>query len=81
MRPFIQSMPISVVANSSRSTNGQIVVNKQSANSVNVLVDFSSGKYYRRVGKSLGNKEQSAVVGSFAEQNTIWSRPPEILKN
>ncbi|CAD6272173.1 unnamed protein product [Miscanthus lutarioriparius] len=81
MRPFIQSIPISVVANSSRSTNGQIVVNKQSANSVNVLVDFSSGKYYRRVGKSLGNKEQSAAVGSFAEQNTIWSRPPEILRN
>ncbi|CAD6333852.1 unnamed protein product [Miscanthus lutarioriparius] len=81
MRPFIQSMPISVVANSSRSTNGQIVVNKQSANSVKVLVDFSSGKYYSRVGKSLRNKEQSAVVGSFAEQNTIGSRPPEILRN
>ncbi|OQU77984.1 uncharacterized protein LOC8085119 isoform X3 [Sorghum bicolor] len=81
MRPFIQSMPISVVANSSTSTNGQIVINKQSANSVKVLVDFSSGKYYSRVGKSLGNKEQSAVVGSFAEQNTIWSRPPEILRN
>ncbi|XP_062179900.1 nucleoside hydrolase 3 isoform X2 [Phragmites australis] len=79
MRPSLQSKPISVVANSTTRTDGQIVVNKQSANSVKVLVDWSIEEYYNRVANSLRNKEQSAVIGSFAEQSAIWSRPPEKL--
>jgi hypothetical protein len=43
-----------------------MVVDK-SANSVKVLVDFSSEEYYNRVPDSLCNKEQSAIMSSFAE--------------
>ncbi|KAL6619254.1 hypothetical protein ACP70R_034393 [Stipagrostis hirtigluma subsp. patula] len=77
LRPSLQSKPISIVANNTRSTDGQIVFNNQSANSVKILVDFSSEEYYNRVVNSLCNKEQSAIVSSFAEQSAIWSRPPE----
>ncbi|KAJ1262846.1 hypothetical protein BS78_09G140700 [Paspalum vaginatum] len=80
MRPSIQSMPISIIANNTISTNGQIVVNKQSSNFVKVFLDFSSEEYYYQVAKSLGSKVQSAVVGSFVEQSAIWSRPPERSK-
>lgn len=56
--------------------NGQIIFDMHSASSVKVLVDFSSEDYYSRVANSLGDKEQSAVIGSFEEQAAVWSRPP-----
>ncbi|RCV17777.1 hypothetical protein SETIT_3G246900v2 [Setaria italica] len=80
LKPSLQSNPISIVANSTISTDGQIVVNKESANSVKVLVDFSREEYYNRVANSLSNTEQSAVISSFEEQTRIWSRPPVKLE-
>ncbi|KAL6910010.1 hypothetical protein ACP4OV_001268 [Aristida adscensionis] len=79
VRPSLQSKPVTVIANSGKRMDGQIVANNQTANSVNILVDFSSEEYYERVANSLCNMEQSAVVSSFAEQSRIWSRPPEKL--
>uniref|UniRef100_A0A0A9DFN1 Inosine/uridine-preferring nucleoside hydrolase domain-containing protein n=1 Tax=Arundo donax TaxID=35708 RepID=A0A0A9DFN1_ARUDO len=79
MSPSLQPKPISIVANSTRRIDGQIVVNKQSANLVKVLIDFSTEEYYNRVANSLGSKEQSAIIGSFAEQRAIWSKPPKNL--
>uniref|UniRef100_A0A0A9DM55 Inosine/uridine-preferring nucleoside hydrolase domain-containing protein n=1 Tax=Arundo donax TaxID=35708 RepID=A0A0A9DM55_ARUDO len=79
MNPSLHPKRISIIANSTRSMDGQIVVNKQSANSVKVLVDFSTEEYYNRVANSLGSKEQSAVIGSSAEQRAIWSKPPKNL--
>jgi hypothetical protein len=43
-----------------------MVVDK-SANSVKVLVDCNSEEYYNRVADSLRNKEQYAIISSFAE--------------
>ncbi|GJN14238.1 hypothetical protein PR202_gb01036 [Eleusine coracana subsp. coracana] len=57
--------------------DGQMVVDKRSAYSVKVLVDFSSQEYYNRVANSLCNKEQSAIISSFAEQKAMWRRPPK----
>ncbi|GJM88558.1 hypothetical protein PR202_ga04634 [Eleusine coracana subsp. coracana] len=79
VNPSVQLKPISIVANSTTNMDGQIVVNRQSANPVKVLVDFSSEIYYTCVANSLGSKEQSAVIGSFAEQRAIWSKPPKNL--
>lgn len=79
MKQSLQLKPISIVANSTTSTDGQVVVDKQSANLVKVLVDFNSEEYYSRVANSLGNKERSAVISSFAEQKTIWSKQPANL--
>jgi hypothetical protein len=66
MRPSLQWKPISIFANSTTSTDGQMVVDK-SANSVKVLVDCNSEEYYNRVADSLRNKEQYAIISSFAE--------------
>ncbi|TVU19335.1 hypothetical protein EJB05_35479, partial [Eragrostis curvula] len=80
MRPSLQSKPISIFANSTISMDGQMVVDKQSVNSVKVLVDFSSEEYYYRVANSLRSKEKSAIISSFAEQSAIWIRQPRNSK-
>ena len=77
IKPSLRPKPIGIVANSTSSMNGQIIVDKLSASSVEVLADFSTEEYYSRLANSLGNKEQSAVIGSFEEQTAVWSRPPQ----
>jgi hypothetical protein len=77
VRPSFQSKLITIFANSTTSTDGQVVVDELSTNSVKVLVDFSSEEYYSRVANSLCNKEQSATICSFAEQSAMWKRPPK----
>ncbi|CAN6337636.1 unnamed protein product [Urochloa humidicola] len=80
IKPFLETRPIRTIANNSTSTDGQIVVDKQSASLVKVLVNFSTENYYSRIANSLGNKKQSAVIGSFEEQTAVWSRPPKNLE-
>ena len=58
IKPSLQPKSLSIVANSTISTDGQIVINNESANSVKVLGDFSSEEYYKRVANSLGNMKQ-----------------------
>ncbi|KAF2930735.1 hypothetical protein DAI22_05g157700 [Oryza sativa Japonica Group] len=77
IKQSLQRKPISIVANSTTSIDGQTVVDNQSANLVKVLLDFNSEEYYKRVANSLGDKERSAVISGFAEQRAIWSNPPE----
>lgn len=72
--------PISIIADNTTSTDGQVVVDEQSANLVKVLVDFDSDEYYSRVANHLGNMERSAVIGSFTEQRASWSRQPDNLR-
>ncbi|KAM3410418.1 hypothetical protein ACQJBY_002558 [Aegilops geniculata] len=67
---------ISVLADTMKSTDGQIVISKQSTKLVHVLSDFNVEIYYNRLANSLSNKKQSAIVASFEEQKAIWSRPP-----
>ncbi|XP_066361915.1 nucleoside hydrolase 3-like isoform X1 [Miscanthus floridulus] len=75
IKPSLLLKPVSVVANNTTDMDGQIVIDMQSASSVEVLSDFSTEDYYSRIVNSLGNKEQSAVIGSFEEQTAVWSRP------
>lgn len=80
MEPSLLLKPISIVAGNTTSTDGQVVVDEQSANSVKVLVDFDSDEYYSRVANHLGSMERSAVIGSFAEQRASWSKQPDNLR-
>ncbi|CAN6351053.1 unnamed protein product [Urochloa humidicola] len=80
IKPSLQPKPISIVANSTISTDGQIVVNEGNVNSVKVLVDFSRVEYYNRVANSLGKMEKSSVISSFEDQTRIWSRSPVKLE-
>uniref|UniRef100_A0A8I7B3F2 Inosine/uridine-preferring nucleoside hydrolase domain-containing protein n=1 Tax=Hordeum vulgare subsp. vulgare TaxID=112509 RepID=A0A8I7B3F2_HORVV len=68
---------ISVVANTMKSTDGQIVISNQSTKLVHVLSDFNGEIYYELLANSLANKKQSAIIASFEEQKAIWSRPPD----
>ncbi|KAM3410421.1 hypothetical protein ACQJBY_002559 [Aegilops geniculata] len=72
--------PISIIADNTTSTDGQVVVDEQSANLVKVLVDFDGEEYYSRVANHLGNMERSAVIGNFAEQRASWCRQPDNLR-
>jgi hypothetical protein len=74
LKPSVKVKPLSVVANTAKSTHGQISASKKNAKILNVLDNVNSGIYYTRLANSLSNKKQSAVVGSFEEQKSIWSR-------
>uniref|UniRef100_J3M724 Inosine/uridine-preferring nucleoside hydrolase domain-containing protein n=2 Tax=Oryza brachyantha TaxID=4533 RepID=J3M724_ORYBR len=76
LKPSVELKPVSVVANTNKSTDGQIVVSKSSTKPVRVLSDFDGEIYSKKLTNSLANKRQSAVIGSFEEQKVIWSRPP-----
>ncbi|KAK3135728.1 hypothetical protein QOZ80_5BG0422670 [Eleusine coracana subsp. coracana] len=75
LKPAMKVKTISVVVNTTKSTDGQILVSMKSAKLLNVLDNLNSGIYYNILANSLSNKKQSAVIGSFEEQKTIWSRP------
>uniref|UniRef100_A0A0D9WGD5 Inosine/uridine-preferring nucleoside hydrolase domain-containing protein n=1 Tax=Leersia perrieri TaxID=77586 RepID=A0A0D9WGD5_9ORYZ len=79
VKQSLQLKPVSIVANSTESTDGQTVLDNQSAKLVKVLLDFNTEEYYNRVANSLGDKERSAVISGFAEQRAVWSSPPEYV--
>ncbi|KAM3404025.1 hypothetical protein ACQJBY_007243 [Aegilops geniculata] len=76
LKSTVKLKRISVLADTMKSTDGQIVIGKQSTKLVHVLSDFNVKIYYNRLANSLTNKKQSAIVASFEEQKAIWSRPP-----
>uniref|UniRef100_N1R5B1 Inosine/uridine-preferring nucleoside hydrolase domain-containing protein n=1 Tax=Aegilops tauschii TaxID=37682 RepID=N1R5B1_AEGTA len=77
LKSTVMPKRISVVANTTRSADGQIVISNQSSNLVHALSDFDGDIYYNRLANSLANKKQSAIVANFEEQKAIWSRPPD----
>ncbi|KAI3918109.1 hypothetical protein MKX01_041429 [Papaver californicum] len=64
LNPAYQVKPVKVLATGNLSKDGQIVIDKK------------HGKYYGEFANLLGEKKQSAVVGSFREQKKIWSTSP-----
>ncbi|VAH19041.1 unnamed protein product [Triticum turgidum subsp. durum] len=77
LKSTVMPKRITVVANTTKSTDGQIVISNQSSNMVHVLSDFNGDVYYNRLANSLANKKQSAIIANFEEQKAIWSRPPD----
>ncbi|KAL6619255.1 hypothetical protein ACP70R_034394 [Stipagrostis hirtigluma subsp. patula] len=75
LKPSVNLKPISIVANNTKSTDGQIVVGRKNGKLVEILSNLDGGIYYNRLANYLANKKRSAVVGSFEEQKAIWSRP------
>ena len=74
LNPVMQAKKISVLAGN-LTTDGQITVDQKKGKLVNVLDSLDSEAYYSQFAKLLGNKTQSAVVGSFDEQKRKWSTP------
>lgn len=75
LNPTIQAKPITVLANGDISKDGQIVIDKNHGRLVNILENLDPEAYYDHFSNLLGDKMQSAVVGSFNDQKRIWSRP------
>ncbi|KAF8765666.1 hypothetical protein HU200_008163 [Digitaria exilis] len=75
LEPSVKVKPVSIVANNTESTDGQILVRRKSANLLKILYNLNDGVYYNHLTNALANSKQSAIVGSFDEQKAIWSRP------
>ncbi|KAJ4955250.1 hypothetical protein NE237_012033 [Protea cynaroides] len=75
LHPFFQVKPIKVIAMGDESKDGQIVIDKKQGKLVKILESVNPREYYDYFAKLIGDKSQSAVIGSFDEQKIIWSTP------
>lgn len=72
LEPSVKVKPVSIVANNTESTDGQILVRRKSSNLLKILYNLNDGVYYNHLANSLANSKQ---FGSFDEQKVIWSSP------
>uniref|UniRef100_A0A1D1XU50 Pyrimidine-specific ribonucleoside hydrolase RihA n=1 Tax=Anthurium amnicola TaxID=1678845 RepID=A0A1D1XU50_9ARAE len=56
--------------------DGQVTIDKVHGKPIRILYSLDSEGYYDHFARTLGNKAQSAVIGSFNEQKRKWSSPP-----
>ncbi|XP_027119895.1 nucleoside hydrolase 3-like [Coffea arabica] len=67
---------VKVSAKGVESEDGRMIVSEKQGKLVNVLADVNSKAYYNLFANQLGDKNQSAIVGSFDEQRKLWSKSP-----
>lgn len=67
--------PIKVLAKGVESTDGQIMVDEKRGKLVRILSHVDTKAYHNLYAKRLGDRNQSAKVGSFEEQRRKWSHP------
>lgn len=76
LKPTLQEMPIKVIAEGVESRDGQILIDKRQGKSVKILNNVDPMAYYDLFANRLGDKKQSAVLGSYDEQRIMWNTPP-----
>lgn len=76
LNPVYQVKPVKVLATGNLSEDGQIVVDEKHGKFVKILETLNEQRYYGEFAKILGEKMQSAVIGSFREQKKIWGTRP-----
>lgn len=64
-----------IFAQGVESEDGQITMNGERGRSVRILKNVNPIAFYERFAVQLGEKKQSAVIGSFSEQKRLWSTP------
>lgn len=72
LNPTFEVKSIRVFAEGVESKDGQILVDRKQGKLVRVLDNLDPMAYYNIYAYRLGNKKQSAVIGSFDEQRRIW---------
>ncbi|CAN0898573.1 Nucleoside hydrolase 3 [Linum grandiflorum] len=78
LKPTLQVESIKLLAEGDESTDGQtILVDEKQGKVVNVLKYIDPDSCYAAFANQLGEEKQSAIVGSFQEQKSMWSMPPE----
>ncbi|RZC73121.1 hypothetical protein C5167_048601 [Papaver somniferum] len=76
LNPAYQVKPVKVLATGNLSEDGQIVIDEKHGKFVKVLETLNEQRYYGEFANLLGEKMQSAVIGSFREQKKMWSTRP-----
>ncbi|CAK9185836.1 unnamed protein product, partial [Ilex paraguariensis] len=69
---------IKVSSTGDESEDGQVIIDNIRGKPVKILQHIDPMAYYDLFANQLGDKQQSAVVGSFDEQRRIWSTPNNI---
>ncbi|KAL3505811.1 hypothetical protein ACH5RR_031193 [Cinchona calisaya] len=65
---------VKIFAQGVESKDGQMTIDEKEGKSVKVLKNVNPKAYYNLFASQLGDKKQSAVVGSFDKQRRIWSK-------
>ncbi|XP_044484801.1 uncharacterized protein LOC123210486 [Mangifera indica] len=76
LNPTFAVKPIRVLAEGVESRDGQTLVDRKHGKLVKVLENLNPMAYYNMFADKLGDKKQSAVIGSFDEQSRIWRTKP-----
>ncbi|KAG6527432.1 hypothetical protein ZIOFF_009534 [Zingiber officinale] len=76
LNPVIETKPIKILTGS-MSEDGQIRVDERHGKPVDIVDDLDSEAYYNVFASLLGDKKQSAVIGSYEEQKKLWNTPPQ----
>lgn len=72
----LQVQSVKIFASGDESKDGQIFIDEKEGRLVKVLGSVNPKEYYDHFANLLGDRMQSAVIGSFDEQKRIWSTPP-----
>ncbi|KAK1295153.1 hypothetical protein QJS10_CPA16g01354 [Acorus calamus] len=74
IRLVLQETQINISATGDVSVDGQVYIDTKHGRLVNILKSLDSEAYYGHFTDMLGDRVQSAVIGSFEEQKKIWSK-------
>lgn len=72
----IQVKRVRVVAPGVEDLDGQIVIDEKQGRPVKILESIDDAACYHSFANRLSDEKQSAVVGSFSDQQRMWSMPP-----
>ncbi|KAI3948172.1 hypothetical protein MKX01_014771 [Papaver californicum] len=75
LNPRFQVKPVNVSATGDISKDGQTIIDEIHGKLVKVIESIDSRKYFAEFANLLGEKKQTAVIGSFYQQKKIWSTP------
>ncbi|CAN6451160.1 unnamed protein product [Victoria cruziana] len=74
IRAGMHTARLSVLANGNVAEDGQIRIDKQGS-LIRMVSGLDEFAYYGHLANLLGEKNQSAVIGSFREQKRMWTAP------
>lgn len=63
---------VRVLAAGREDTDGQMVVDTKNGTPIKILKSFNEIAFYDIFANRIGDKKQSAIVGSFTEQSRMW---------
>ena len=72
----LETETVEVAVEGDESVDGRLLTGSANGRPVKILKSFDPQGYYSHLAVTLGNKDQSAVIGSFDEQQRIWSTLP-----